>query len=387
VNHLVTNRQLCEILPFTVDPCDEMDSIRLQARMTRDLEAFIDGQYGGPGTGWFRVVESSAEAREVIAEGKLAVVMGIETSEPFGCTAWDGAPACDESDIDAGLDEVYELGVRSVFLCHKFDNALCGVRFDSHGLGLVINLGNKLSTNRFWRTEACAGEAHDNTILGEGVLPVWLAFASGDPLPLYPDAPHCNRTGLTALGEYALQGLMDRNMLVEIDHMSAKAAGRALDLLEAADYPGVVSSHSWVDPTYYDRIYALGGMVGAYGAPAGAFEQEWRRTEDLRREHGVRGFGIGTDANGFGGLAGPRPDAGADPLAYPFAALDGHLMDRPTTGLRTWDLNDDGMAHYGLLADLAADISQQGPPELGEQLAAGAEQYLRTLAATEAHPG
>ena len=192
VNQLVTNRQLCEIVPFKVDPCDEMWSVRRQAQMTHDLETFVDEQYGGPGKGWFRVVESSGEARRVIAEGKLAVVIGVEVSELFGCTSWDGVPACAESDIDEGLDELYDLGVRSTFLCHKFDNALCGVRFDPDGLGLVINIGNKLSTNAFWRTEPCPTGARDNTILGEGVLPDWLGFLSGEPLPIYVRAPHCN---------------------------------------------------------------------------------------------------------------------------------------------------------------------------------------------------
>ncbi|MET8007304.1 hypothetical protein [Nonomuraea glycinis] len=49
--------------------------------------------------------------------------------------------------------------------------------------------------------------------------------------------------------------------------MSVKAAGRTLDLLEAAGYPGVISSHSWTDPGYFGRIYALGGMITQAAAP------------------------------------------------------------------------------------------------------------------------
>ncbi|HNJ78374.1 MAG TPA: Coagulation factor 5/8 type domain-containing protein, partial [Marmoricola sp.] len=78
-------------------------------------------------------------------------------------------------------------------------------------------------------------------------------------LPIYTKAPHCNKLGLTELGEYALKGMMKRHMLVELDHMSARAADRALDILEDANYPGVVSSHTWTDPSYFSRIYQLGG--------------------------------------------------------------------------------------------------------------------------------
>ena len=63
-----------------------MDSIRLQANRMYQLQDYVDAQWGGPGKGWYRIVTSPWEARRVINDGKLAVVMGIETSVPFGCT-------------------------------------------------------------------------------------------------------------------------------------------------------------------------------------------------------------------------------------------------------------------------------------------------------------
>jgi hypothetical protein len=142
VNDLVTNRQLCDIYPLKDRPCDEMTSIRLQAQLTTQLEAFIDAQHGGPGKGWFRIARTAAQARDAIAAGKLAVILGVETSEPFGCRQILTIPQCTAADIDRGLDELYALGVRSMFVCHKFDNALCGVRFDSGTIGNIINIGN-----------------------------------------------------------------------------------------------------------------------------------------------------------------------------------------------------------------------------------------------------
>ena len=385
VNHLVANRQLCEIYPLKNKPCGEMDSIRLQARMMNDLQAFIDAEHGGTGKGWLRIVRGEAEARQVIEGGKLAVLLGIETSEPFGCRQVLGLPLCGKADIDRGLDEMHALGVRSMFVCHKYDNALCGVRFDSGAQGVFVNAGNFLSTGRFWQARTCTGELSDNTVTPDGVLPDPIAGLV-PALPLYPPAPHCNTRGLTALGEHMVRGMMARGMIVELDHMSVKAATRTLDILEAADYPGVVSSHSWTDPKLFPRIYALGGMVAQYGHGAGAFAEEWRRSEPLRDQHGISGYGFGIDANGIGGLPGPR--GGGDPVQYPFTSADGSVqVERYTMAQRTWDMNTDGMAHYGLMPDWIEDIRKVGGDEIVQDLVGGAEAYLRTWRGAESRRG
>ncbi|HEY8985097.1 MAG TPA: hypothetical protein VIU15_36670, partial [Streptomyces sp.] len=263
VNDLVTNGVICSVYFFKDRSCDEMTSIRLQAKLTYDLQAYIDQQYGGTGKGWFRIVTDSEQARKVIEAGKLAVILGVETSEPFGCKQVLDIAQCSEADIDKGLDELYALGVRSMFLCHKFDNALCGVRFDEGGLGTAINVGQFLSTGTFWSTEKCTTAMHDNPINGakseaEEELP------DGVEVPPYTGDAQCNKRGLTELGEYAVRGMMQRKMMLEIDHMSVKATGRVLDMFEAASYPGVISSHSWMDLKWTERVYALGGFVAQY---------------------------------------------------------------------------------------------------------------------------
>ncbi len=381
VNHLVANRQLCAIYPLKRNSCDEMASLRLQAQRTFELQDFIDAQAGGPGRGWFRVVRSPAEARQVIAGGKLAVILGVETSEPFGCRQTLGVPHCTRAQIDRGLDEMYALGVRSMFVCHKYDNALCGVRFDSGTQGVIVNLGNFLSTGRFWTARTCTGPEHDNTIEKAGAIPPPLdrLLPRGVGLPLYPPAPHCNTRGLTGLGEHMIRGMMARGMIVEIDHMSVKAADQALDLLEAEGYAGVVSSHSWTDPRYLSRIYRLGGMVTAYGHQAEEFAATWRESRPLRAELGRPGYGYGLDANGLGALPSPRPGNASNPVTYPFTSFDGAVtLDRQRTGERVWDVNVDGVAHYGLVPDWIEDMRLVAGDELVQDMAAGAEAYLRT---------
>ena len=89
-------------------------------------------------------------------------------SEPFGCGQVLDVARCGGGDIDRGLDELYGMGVRSMFLCHKFDNGLCGVRFDEGATGTAINAGQFLSTGTFWETERCLGPQVDNPIAPSG---------------------------------------------------------------------------------------------------------------------------------------------------------------------------------------------------------------------------
>ena len=89
-------------------------------------------------------------------------------------------------------------------------------------------------------------------------------------------------------------------------------------------------------------------------------------------------FGLGTDTGGFSNLPGPRQDAAQTPLAYPFQPFQGKvLFQRERTGSRTFDLNTDGVAHYGLIPDLLADMRQHGGAPALRSLFRSAEAYLR----------
>ncbi|MEV8532376.1 discoidin domain-containing protein [Streptomyces sp. NPDC051211] len=385
VNDLVTNGVICSVYFFKDRGCDEMTSIRLQAQKTYDMQAYVDKMYGGPGKGWFRIVTDTAQAREVIAQGKLAVVLGVETSEPFGCKQILDVAQCDREDIDRGLDELHRLGVRSMFLCHKFDNALCGVRFDSGALGTAINVGQFLSTGTFWRTEKCAGPQQDNPIGLAAAPNAQKELPAGVSVPTYAQDARCNTRGLTELGEYAVRGMMKRKMMLEIDHMSVKAAGRAFDIMESESYPGVISSHSWMDDNWTERLYRLGGFAAQYMNGAEAFSSEAKAKDALREKYRV-GYGYGTDMNGVGGWPGPRGADAPNAVTYPFRSVDGgSVIDRQTTGQRTWDLNTDGASHYGLVPDWIEDVRKVGGQGVVDDLFRGAESYLDTWGASEQH--
>jgi hypothetical protein len=240
VNLFVENRALCELYPLKQNNCDEMASVRLQNRDLDAIEDYIDAQNGGPGRGWFRIVTNPFEARRVIAEGKLAVVKGIEVSEPFGCRVNNDQPQCDKAQIDRDLDEVHGFGVRQMELINKFDNALGGVAGDSGNTGVVVNGGNRLSTGHFWRMQACDGPPdehdkqqpgvydHDENDLLSNVIEQFLPLGAA---PVYPRNSNCNAMGLTELGEHAVRRLMEKRMIVDPDHLSVRARKSVMSLL------------------------------------------------------------------------------------------------------------------------------------------------------------
>uniref|UniRef100_UPI003D944669 sphingolipid ceramide N-deacylase n=1 Tax=Gordonia sp. B7-2 TaxID=3420932 RepID=UPI003D944669 len=383
-NYYVQNRVLCENYPLRDQPCDEMASIRIQHRMLLGLQDYIDAQAGGRGRGFLRIVSTAADARRVIAAGKLAVTLGIEVSEPFGCRSIAGRPQCDRAAIDRGLDELRGMGIRQVILTHKFDNALGGTRFDQGATGVAVNAGQELATGHPWTVERCRTHQHDNPVVG------------------YP-SDVCNVHGLTMLGEYTIRAIVARRMVIDIDHLSVKSATRVLDIVGSRHYPGVVSSHTWTDKTNYRRILTDGGIVGLFATPAQAdpgevgrhgdmppdFISAWRTLRAQRDPRFFFGVGFGPDMGGLGKQAHPRPSAKYNPVRYPFTAADGTTrIHRQVSGVRVFDVNRDGTAHYGLLPDWIESLRVQAGPD-GRMLVAdlfrAAEAYVRMWERVESY--
>jgi hypothetical protein len=374
------NRALCQLQTNARNSCDEMATARLELDDIHKLQDYVDAQAGGPGKGFFQIVTDPFQARRVINEGKLAVVLEMEISEPFGCTGWD-SPTCDKAQIDSQLDDLYRRGVRSSLLLNKFDNPLVGVRFDSGPVGALINAGNKVSAGSFWSAETCTGAEHDNQIDGgvpAGFLATLLNSLGVPPgtLPAYPPAPHCNTRGLTDLGAHTVEDMMNKGMIVNPDHMSQRGVDATIKLAEARHYSGVISPHGWMDPRNWPRIWALGGMAFPNSGSAPDFVQEWRTYRPKQTPY-YFGWAWGAD---LGGLAeqGLPPDAGAPHVNYPFKSLDGSVtLDRQHTGDRTFDYNNDGVAHYGLYADWTDEVRYLGGPQIADDLLNGPEAYLQ----------
>ncbi|MFC4784510.1 hypothetical protein ACT8ZV_08550 [Nocardioides sp. MAHUQ-72] len=405
VNLLVENNQLCQLYPIKHNSCDDMDSIRLQAKDMYEMQDYIDAQFGGPGKGFYRIVRNPFQARKVINAGKMAVIMGIETSVPFGCTfkALPGgdrpAAECTPENIDEQLDQVHRMGVRQMELVNKFDNALSGIAGDNGETGVAVNSANFLETGSFWDMRHCEPadpEAHDKNQVAApeisaeqqdalfGAIGQLYDTADLPALPLYGRPDHCNARGLTTLGQHTIDALADRHMIFDPDHMSVEARDSALDQVEAMHYPGVVSSHSWSTPDAYPRIYRLGGFVTPYAGDSTGFVEKWRAHVGWADRRYYWGIGYGADMNGLGAQGDPRGSDVANPVTYPFRGLNGVTVRQQHAGRRVYDINADGVAQYGLYPDWIEDLRRVAGTEhagdgaaIADDMARGAEAYLQ----------
>jgi microsomal dipeptidase-like Zn-dependent dipeptidase len=256
-----------------------------------------------------------------------------------------------------------------------------------------------------------------------------------DPLP-----NHINIRGLTDAGRVLLLNLWRRGVLVDIDHMSLRTKSATLSFAEQLSVP-VVSSHCCLRTLTLGRA-ALGVPENWWSSWDGQHPNSqpiwpWLRSEGMRSDDdlarierlggitapllrqpalckpkefpnvlsegaelmgtttaaaaaylhiiGVLGsnaaVAIGTDVNGLAKL--PVPSNCCSPTI-------GHLyessgLSRATAGDRVWDINVDGVAHYGMLPDLLLRWRAEGMTEaLLAPLFRSAQAYAETLARAEA---
>jgi hypothetical protein len=316
----------------------------------------VDAQSGGPGQGWLRLVYDPGQARQVIEQGKLAVLIGVEASNPFGCSEYLNMPQCGRADIDRGIALYRRLGIRSMFIAHWIDNAFGGAALQGGSTGTFIGAMQSEQTG--------------------------LPFETG-PCPEAGQGSTCNSKGLTDLGAYLVKRLMDAHMLIEVDHLSERARLTVLQMAEARHYP-LVSSHTntggfWT-PSDLQRLYALGGFATARPDTAEKLAQTILSFQRYVPRGQFLGVGLGTDTGGFNSAPPPDPGAGAKPLHYPFRSYDGNVQfECQLAGPRKFNLNTDGVADYGLYADLLAYMRQQNGGDAATRLLfRSAEAYLRT---------
>lgn len=338
------DQELCTLEPKRSHTCNEEGSIELQVRNIKQLQHYIDAQSGGPGRGFFRIVYSPEQARRVISRGKLAVVIGVESSNPFGCTEHDGKAQCDRHQVDHGLARWSKLGIRAFFPVHWVDNAFAGAALEGGGTGAFLNLLNIHQTGQPFKTGPCP-------LAGEGVE------MDSTPGPTVSKKKVCNVKGLTSLGAYLIKRMIARHYLIMLDHMSEWARERVLTIAAQAHYP-LISPHTDIGGTWVAqdlrRLYAGGGVATTTLNDAGPNVKRILQLAHFRQHRYYFGVGFGTDTGGFATL--PAPDSSERPLHYPFTDYNGVRFVRERTGKKTFDFNRDGVAQYGLMPDLIAEM-------------------------------
>lgn len=356
------DQALCTLEPRRAHGCSEETSIELQVRNLKQLQSYIDAQAGGPGRGFFRIVYSPAQARRVIEQGRLAVVIGVESSDPLGCSEYKGQPQCDRAQIDRGLARWWRLGIRAFFPVHWVDNAFAGAALEGDGTGTFLNILQLRQTGQPFTVGRCP-------LPGEGVQMQSPGGSSGKV---------CNTKGLTRLGIYLIRRMIAGHFMILVDHMSEWAREHVLRMAARAHYP-LISPHTdiggaWV-PQDLRRLYALGGLATTTLDVAAKDVRRILQLDRYRSRGYYAGIGFGTDTGGFASL--PAPDSSEPALRYPFTEYNGVRFVRQRTGRKVFDLNRDGVAQYGLMPDLIAEMQHQphGQPAL-RLLYRSAEAYL-----------
>lgn len=424
VQHTTSNSVLCDLMQGieaqdTRYSCNDMVATDRQIAETYNLERYIDAQHGGPGLGWFRIVTTPAAAREVIADGKMAVILGIETSNLFDCflTPRAGFAPCTPESVRADLDRYREMGVRALFPTHKFDNAFSAGDGDRNvgQIGSFINTGHDSnfvevcpdSPTIFDKGDVTFGginnprenyddpAPHDTSAFANNPIITLIGFINQlEAPPLEGD--YCQKTGLTDLGETLLLEMMQRGMLIEVDHLPRKAFVRAYELLVENDYPALGTHGN----SNRGQLYELGGVgktgfdgCGTPGVPGAMGQRLRNRVLEITAAGAYPAEGFGFDFNGFAGGRRPRfgddspcTEAQENPITYPFTSLSGDVtFTEPTLGDRTVDFNTEGMLHIGLLPELIEDARRDGVPDAElEPIFRSAEGYIRMWERAEA---
>jgi microsomal dipeptidase-like Zn-dependent dipeptidase len=241
----VSNQMLCFLTSKNstrIRQCDDMDSAKAQLKAMRDFDAKHD---------WYQIAYDPWDARKIISEGKLAVVLGIEVSNlmPNSHGRWTDQ-----------LDELYDMGVRSIELAHEADSRFSG---NAHQHGRMFKILNGLK--RFSRPVQMALKPllqQSKEQLENGEVPTYsdlMEFFAKTRNPKFCDAKYrkqgidCNKIGLSVEGKALVRELIKKNMFIPLDHVSRRARKDIFEISKANRYYPLFASHSRPDSVMHSE--------------------------------------------------------------------------------------------------------------------------------------
>jgi microsomal dipeptidase-like Zn-dependent dipeptidase len=259
---------------------DDRSAIATQLAAMKAMAEFIDKQNGGSGDGWLQIAYSAQDARRIISENKLAVVLGVEVDSLGNWRRVEDLEDACQGDIvqarlliGAELDWLFSLGVRQITPIHLTNNAFGGTAIYMRFLETVnvFVTGEHWAVEDAWQTGVRYRMDHDNDLVEDAERMV--AISGGRKRSMHRhtlidhipgvrtlaeavEAPkmsggHANVRSLNQYGIILLDEMMKRGMIIDIDHMSEKSTDATLNLAEAQNYP-VITTHSW----FRDLLYS-----------------------------------------------------------------------------------------------------------------------------------
>jgi microsomal dipeptidase-like Zn-dependent dipeptidase len=233
------------------------DDRRSAVAQIRDIKAWAQRPEN---RSWVEIAFTPADARRIIAENKLAIVLGVELDTlgnfvPNNRWKEDGAVVMPNDArrqrelIAKELDDLHELGVRQVGAFHYVSGVFGGTAMSER----MFNEVNRKITGDNVDVESgdAEGIRYRLDVDAWGVTgTLGRTVATGDGPGRQSERSwgttrrgHINRMGLTPTGAILFDELAKRGMLVDLDHASLNSTKKLLELASARDYP-VLSSHS-----------------------------------------------------------------------------------------------------------------------------------------------
>ena len=204
--------------------------------------------------GWMQIANSAAEARKIILENKMAIIIGLEQAE-----IGSYFPTAKEE-----VDTLYNMGIRHFFPIHNIDNNLGGTAVFNSALNSYNDLVNRGKNNgdltclnvkegisNYDETRVnvklkrsfMRQEMRFLPIIGFGNIP----FFYMNDVPARYDyerhISHKNANGLTATGFAYIKELMKKGVLIDIDHMGDDSQNMTVTELKRNNYP-FLSGHT-----------------------------------------------------------------------------------------------------------------------------------------------
>jgi microsomal dipeptidase-like Zn-dependent dipeptidase len=393
-------RPMCEVMEnrkaflLKNGKCNEYTSIKWQLQEANRFDVAND---------WVTIALSPAHARQIINSGRMAIVLSVESTEPFD----------NRADWSAVLDEYVGLGVRtfqmgghinSVFagatVMNKAYNAMQWIEnYFRNGLCFEINGGTRCKYDDL-TTVDMVGILETNPRNG---------FACRNPAgqlgACNAGAGYTNEVGLTPLGVQLANALMNRHMVIDFAHMSERAVAGLFAVAQSRANYALYSSHSHfrdrligsdnnmanqtqekpLTAMHVNVIKTTGGMVGlrtgpdyaATYAPSGVANtcvgsaRSFAQSLAWGVDQGLN-LAWASDLNGFiqqmvprRGAEGCRGDVAHDAEQYVWlppaaTASDGlGAFAYPSLEYRDW-YQQQGFGHIGLLRSVFEDLRSMG---------------------------
>lgn len=435
-----TNSQaICELVHSTRS-CDDMDVVQAYVAALRELETWTKENEGGWLEVALSSAEAERIIRDnrlaVVIGMEVDTPFGCGTTEGHTCSVAEMLAKLDAYaamgvreiipihlvDDGFGGAAVYDdrISANNKYLRGDYqqirDCSAEGVNWRLQGLRGAVgpSMAMLIEKGRLYAPAVPPGEGHCNarglTDLGRDLLHAMMTRG------LLIDMEHMSNLSLAD----TLHLASEADYPVMLSHSWFRDL--KLTRAELETHRGRVSEHWNEQRTEMDRdadtlqaVRRLGGVVGIVTNQGYVTAPAWSGVANdcdtssksfaqaLRyaaKEMNGSGVGFGTDVNGLNGQPAPRfgSDACGGDYAVPAVrrmqgeaqqqtsrvrydgsqAVDGVPLTLQCTGERRFDFNDMGMAHYGLLPDLIADLENVNVPrEDIDMLFRSAEDYVR----------